>query len=40
MEKKKKKEKGKRFLSSTQEVLYKREFKQADRAAGFKDTLF
>jgi hypothetical protein len=32
---KKKREKNKNTLSSMQEVTYSREFKQADRAAGF-----
>jgi YfhE-like protein len=39
MDKKKKKEKERRYLTSTQEVLYTREFKQADRAAKFKSDL-
>jgi hypothetical protein len=39
MDKKKKKEKGKRYLSSTQEVLYSREFKHADKAGGFKNPI-
>ncbi|OCA83323.1 YfhE family protein [Bacillus sp. FJAT-27225] len=30
-----KKDKNRRTLTSTQEVLYQREFKAADRAAGF-----
>lgn len=33
---KKKRDKTKNTLSSTQEVLYQREFKRADRAAGYK----
>ncbi|WP_020061191.1 YfhE family protein [Bacillus sp. 123MFChir2] len=33
---KKRREKMKSKLSSTQEVLYQREFKRADRAAGYK----
>ncbi|MBO9130973.1 YfhE family protein [Bacillus sp. 165] len=33
---KKKREKSRSTLSSTQEVLYGREFKKADRAAGYK----
>ncbi len=36
----KKNEKTKRNISATQEVLYSREFKRADRAAGYhKPTL-
>lgn len=34
---KKKKEKAKYTLTSTQEVTYQREFKLADRAGGFDD---
>ncbi|WP_141434366.1 YfhE family protein [Bacillus sp. 03113] len=34
---KKKRDKMKRKLSSMQEVLYTREFKLADQAAGFSD---
>lgn len=33
---KKKREKSRSKLSSTQEVLYQREFRNADRAAGYK----
>ena len=33
---KKKRDKAKNALSSTQEVLYQREFRQADRAAGYR----
>jgi len=33
---KRKQDKTRRNLSSTQEVLYAKEFKQADRAAGYK----
>ncbi|WP_416829033.1 YfhE family protein [Ectobacillus polymachus] len=33
---KKKREKMRNKLSATQEVLYQREFKRADRVAGFK----
>ncbi|ENQ3107659.1 YfhE-like protein [Bacillus sp. 491mf] len=33
---KRRREKTKSKLSSTQEVLYQREFKRADRAAGYK----
>ncbi|WP_409297049.1 YfhE family protein [Peribacillus sp. SCS-26] len=33
---KKRNEKRKNHLTSTQEVLYRREFKKADRAAGIK----
>jgi hypothetical protein len=33
---KKKREKSRSKLSATQEVLYRREFKKADRAAGYK----
>jgi hypothetical protein len=33
---KKKREKSRNKLSSTQEVLYQREFRNADRAAGYK----
>ena len=33
---KKKKKKKKNALSSTQEVLYQREFRKADRAAGYR----
>ncbi|MGG2067301.1 MULTISPECIES: YfhE family protein [unclassified Bacillus (in: firmicutes)] len=33
---KKRREKSRNTLSSTQEVLYQREFKRADRAAGYK----
>ncbi|EMA6345094.1 YfhE family protein [Bacillus cytotoxicus] len=33
---KKKREKARNTLSSTQEVLYQREFKRADRAAGYR----
>jgi hypothetical protein len=33
---KKKREKSRNKLSATQEVLYSREFKKADRAAGYK----
>jgi hypothetical protein len=29
---------GKYTLTSTQEVLYQRDFKMADRAGGFRDT--
>lgn len=32
---KKKRDKAKNTLSSTQEVLYQREFQKADRAAGY-----
>ncbi|PGB02150.1 YfhE family protein [Bacillus toyonensis] len=32
---KKKRDKAKNTLSSTQEVLYQREFRKADRAAGY-----
>ncbi len=35
--KKKDKDRGKYPLTSTQEVLYQREFKMADRAGGFSD---
>lgn len=35
--KKKDKDRGKYSLTSTQEVLYQREFKMADRAGGFTD---
>jgi YfhE-like protein len=35
--KKKDKSRGKYSLTSTQEVLYQREFKMADRAGGFTD---
>lgn len=34
---KKTKDKKKRSLSATQEVLYSREFKMADRAGGYVD---
>lgn len=34
---KKRREKTKRTLSSTQEVLYQHEFKLADRAGGYSD---
>lgn len=33
---KKKRDKVRNKLSSTQEVLYQREFKRADRAAGYR----
>ncbi|ABS20789.1 YfhE family protein [Bacillus cytotoxicus] len=33
---KKKREKARNTLSSTQEVLYQREFKRADRVAGYR----
>lgn len=33
---KKKRDKAKNTLSSTQEVLYQREFRKADRAAGYQ----
>ena len=36
-EKKKDKNRTKYSLTSTQEVLYQREFKMADRAGGFSD---
>lgn len=32
----KKRDKAKNALSSTQEVLYQREFRKADRAAGYR----
>lgn len=35
--KKARREKTKQSLSSTQEVLYSREFKMADRAGGYSD---
>ncbi|MCP8970990.1 YfhE family protein [Ectobacillus ponti] len=35
---KRRREKSRSKLSSTQEVLYQREFKKADRAAGYKTT--
>lgn len=36
MSKNLKKEKGKRRVTATQEVLYNQEFQKADRAAGYK----
>ncbi|WP_430510608.1 YfhE family protein [Gottfriedia solisilvae] len=33
---KRKQDKTKKYLSATQEVLYAKEFKRADRAAGYK----
>ncbi|MDM5237524.1 YfhE family protein [Bacillus cereus] len=33
---KKKRDKARNTLSSTQEVLYQREFRKADRAAGYR----
>ena len=33
---KKKRDKAKNTLSSTQEVLYQQEFRKADRAAGYR----